>query len=167
MRPRLTFSLMLAVAVTVSLASAGVDDAQQRDTARAGRPAPAQPAFRSQSWVTPNRDLILEIPELAVDSIGLRVANVSAHVALDANAMNLVQITAGVDVGIKEVQLGIVRRSASPVPAGSGTDARAVRAAATTINRGVRTHRRAVRLMHPRRSSAARTPSVRTRPIEE
>jgi hypothetical protein len=58
--------------------------------------------------VTPNRDVILEIPELAVDSIGLTVANVSAHVALDANAMNLVQITAGVDVGIQQVQLGIV-----------------------------------------------------------
>lgn len=108
MRPRLTFSLMLAVAVTIALASAGVADAQQRDTARAGRPAPAQPAFRSQSSVTPNRDVILEIPELAVDSIGLTVANVRAHVALDANAMNLVQITAGVDVGIKEVQLSIV-----------------------------------------------------------
>ena len=30
------------------------------------------------------------------------------HVALDANAMNLVQPTAGVDVRIKKVQLGIV-----------------------------------------------------------
>jgi len=36
------------------------------------------------------------------------VKDVRAHVALDANAMNLVQLTAGVDVGIKQVQLGIV-----------------------------------------------------------
>jgi len=43
-----------------------------------------------------------------VDSIGLTVRDVRAHVALDANAMNLVQVTAGVDVGIKQVQLGIV-----------------------------------------------------------
>jgi hypothetical protein len=69
-----------------------------------------QPAqrFTGTTAVTPNRDVILEIPELSVDSIGLTVSDVKAHVALDANAMNLVQITAGVDVGIKKVQLGIV-----------------------------------------------------------
>ena len=33
---------------------------------------------------------------------------VLALVALDANAMNLVQLTAGVDIGIKKVQLGVV-----------------------------------------------------------
>jgi hypothetical protein len=107
MRPRLTFALMPAFA-TAALLAADAASAQQRDTARTTRPAQTQTAFRSQTSVTPNRDVILEVPELAVDSIGLTVANVRAHVALDANAMNLVQITAGVDVGIKEVQLGIV-----------------------------------------------------------
>jgi transcriptional accessory protein Tex/SPT6 len=68
----------------------------------------AQRAYTATTSTTPNRDVILEIPELSVDSIGLTVADVKAHVALDANAMNLVQITAGVDVGIKKVQLGIV-----------------------------------------------------------
>ena len=57
--------------------------------------------------LTPNRDVILEIPELSVDSIGLTVQDVRAHVSLDANAMNFVQITAGVDVGIRKVQLSI------------------------------------------------------------
>src|SRR5919199_3093542 len=61
----------------------------------------------TQTALTPNRDVILEVPELSVDSIGLTVNNVRAHVSLDANAMNFVQITAGVDVGIKQVQLGI------------------------------------------------------------
>jgi hypothetical protein len=105
MRPRLTFVLVPALA-TAALLTADAAGAQQRDTARTTRPT--QTAFRSQTSVTPNRDVILEVPELAVDSIGLTVANVRAHVALDANAMNLVQVTAGVDVGIKEVQLGIV-----------------------------------------------------------
>jgi hypothetical protein len=68
----------------------------------------AQRQFTSTTSITPNRDVILEIPELSVDSIGLTVSDVRAHVALDANAMNLVQLTAGVDVGIKKVQLGIV-----------------------------------------------------------
>ena len=67
-----------------------------------------QRTFAATTSLTPNRDVILEIPELSVDSIGLTVADVRAHVALDANAMNLVQLTAGVDVGIKKVQLGIV-----------------------------------------------------------
>jgi transcriptional accessory protein Tex/SPT6 len=78
----------------------------------AQQPTPQQPtaqrAYTSTTSTTPNRDVILEIPELSVDSIGLTVADVKAHVALDANAMNLVQLTAGVDVGIKKVQLGIV-----------------------------------------------------------
>jgi hypothetical protein len=78
----------------------------------AQQPTPQQPttqrAYTATTSTTPNRDVILEIPELSVDSIGLTVADVKAHVALDANAMNLVQLTAGVDVGIKKVQLGIV-----------------------------------------------------------
>lgn len=54
---------------------------------------------------TPNYDIVLEIPELSVDSIGLNVEELRAHLALDANAMNLVAINAGVDVGIDRVQL--------------------------------------------------------------
>jgi hypothetical protein len=76
--------------------------------ATASAQQPTAQRFTGTTALTPNRDVILEIPELAVDSIGLTVADVKAHVALDANAMNLVQITAGVDVGIKKVQLGIV-----------------------------------------------------------
>lgn len=83
-------------------------DAQQRDTSLARRPAGQRFTASMQPGLTPNRDVILEIPELSVDSIGLTVRDVRAHVALDANAMNLVQVTAGVDVGIKQVQLGIV-----------------------------------------------------------
>jgi hypothetical protein len=76
-------------------------------------PTPTPPTagrFQStmQPGLTPNRDVILEVPELSVDSIGLTVSNVRAKVSLDANAMNLVQLSAGVDVGIKKVQLGIV-----------------------------------------------------------
>jgi hypothetical protein len=81
--------------------------AQQRDTT-ARRPTGGRFSSTMQPGLTPNRDVILEIPELSVDSIGLTVKDVRAHVALDANAMNLVQVTAGVDVGIKQVQLGIV-----------------------------------------------------------
>ena len=83
--------------------------AQQPTGQQPTNPRPTgQRTFTSNAQVTSNRDVILEIPELSVDSIGLTVSDVRAHVALDANAMNLVQVTAGVDVGIKKVQLGIV-----------------------------------------------------------
>ena len=77
--------------------------------ARAQQPGSTGQRFtaQAQAGLTPNRDVILEIPNLSVDSIGLTVSNVKAHVALDANAMNLVTLTAGVDVGIKQVKLSI------------------------------------------------------------
>jgi hypothetical protein len=105
---RFRFAAVVLIAAGVGAASAG---AQVRpDTSTIRRPTqPAGGRFQSSTpATTPNRDVILEIPELSVDSIGLTVSNVKAHVSLDANAMNLVQITAGVDVGIKKVQLGIV-----------------------------------------------------------
>jgi hypothetical protein len=78
----------------------------QRDSTPTPRPA-GQRVTATGTPLTPNRDVILEIPELSVDSIGLTVQDVRAHVSLDANAMNFVQITAGVDVGIRKVQLSI------------------------------------------------------------
>jgi hypothetical protein len=100
MKTRLLVAGLLVVCVSHSAM------AQQRDTTR--RTAGGRYSATMQPGLTPNRDVILEIPELSVDSIGLTVKDVRAHVALDANAMNLVQVTAGVDVGIKQVQLGIV-----------------------------------------------------------
>ena len=88
-------SFLLAVALVLAT---GTLEAQQ---------ATAAPRL-NQTTLTPNRDVILEIPELSVDSLGLTVSNVRAHVSLNANAMNFVTITAGVDVGIKQVQLGLV-----------------------------------------------------------
>lgn len=103
MRARLTTAALL-----LAFFAAPPARAQQRDTTASARPAAGRVQVSMQPTVTPNRDVILEVPELSVDSIGLTVSDVRAHVALDANAMNLVQITAGVDVGIKKVQLGIV-----------------------------------------------------------
>jgi hypothetical protein len=99
-------TLFVAGLATIALCGAQQAFAQQRDTTRRTPGTRVSPSM--QPGLTPNRDVILEIPELSVDSIGLTVKDVRAHVALDANAMNLVQLTAGVDVGIKQVQLGIV-----------------------------------------------------------
>lgn len=96
------------ILAVVTLMAAATAEAQQRDTSTRRPAAGGRFTPTMQPGLTPNRDVILEIPELSVDSIGLTVRDVRAHVALDANAMNLVQVTAGVDVGIKQVQLGIV-----------------------------------------------------------
>ena len=107
MRARL--SLVVPV---LCLAASGVAGSARVALAQQPTGQPTQPTQGGQrpistTGLTPNRDVILEIPELSVDSIGLTVSNVRAHLALDANAMNVVSITAGVDVGIKQVQLGI------------------------------------------------------------
>ncbi len=101
MRSRFLSIAALSLVLAPALAQA------QRDTAQMRRPAGQRVASAGSSALTPNRDVILEIPELSVDSIGLTVQDLRAHVSLDANAMNFVQITAGVDVGIKKVQLSI------------------------------------------------------------
>ncbi|HXT15748.1 MAG TPA: hypothetical protein VN706_08965 [Gemmatimonadaceae bacterium] len=99
----LTALVVLCAAAVPALAQTRPDSAATRRT------TPAQGRVQaSTQGLTPNRDVILEVPELSVDSIGLTVSDVKAHVSLDANAMNLVQLSAGVDVGIKKVQLGIV-----------------------------------------------------------
>lgn len=101
MRSRLS-SLLALVCLLVAVSSASA----QRDTSQVRRAA-TQRTSAMGTALTPNRDVILEVPELSVDSIGLTVQDVRAHVSLDANAMNFVQITAGVDVGIRKVQLSI------------------------------------------------------------
>jgi hypothetical protein len=100
--------LYALVAVCICSASASAQTRPDSSVTRRPTQPPTGRIQASTPGTTPNRDVILEVPELSVDSIGLTVSNVKAHVALDANAMNLVQITAGVDVGIKKVQLGIV-----------------------------------------------------------
>ncbi|NUQ21431.1 MAG: hypothetical protein HOQ09_10770 [Gemmatimonadaceae bacterium] len=96
-----------ALVLALSIAPLSTAHAQQRDSTRAPGTTTGQRYSPATTALTPNRDVILEVPELSVDSIGLTVNDVKAHVALDANAMNFVQLTAGVDVGIKQVQLSI------------------------------------------------------------
>ena len=103
----MTMRRTIVVAALVML-SADILAAQQRDTTRRATAGSTTRFVANTQGLTPNRDVILEVPELSVDSIGLTVKDVRATVAVDANAMNLVQLTAGVDVGIKQVQLGIV-----------------------------------------------------------
>lgn len=52
-------------------------------------------------------DVLLDVPHLYVDEITLEVANLTAKLSLDARVASLVQLTAGVDLNIDKVKLGI------------------------------------------------------------
>ncbi|MDB5203488.1 MAG: hypothetical protein JWQ27_2897 [Ferruginibacter sp.] len=52
-------------------------------------------------------DVLLDIPNLSVDEIGLEVDNLKANLSLDARVANLVQLKAGVDLGIDRVKITI------------------------------------------------------------
>jgi hypothetical protein len=52
-------------------------------------------------------DIVLEVPDLCVRQIRLRVKNLDAHVSVNAAVANLVRVQAGADVNIKTVDLTI------------------------------------------------------------
>jgi len=91
-------------------ASAQTRVAQAQPTAT---PAPARPAGTNYPNPTPPRtsandpDVLLQIPNLSVESIDLQVDNLKAHVNLDAKLANLLSLTAGVDASIDKVKLTI------------------------------------------------------------
>jgi len=64
-------------------------------------------ARRAQEAASGDPDVLLDVPNLSVDEITLEVENLRAHVALDARLANLLQLTAGADVGIDKVKLTI------------------------------------------------------------
>ncbi|PAX07417.1 hypothetical protein CKY28_13815 [Sphingomonas lenta] len=51
--------------------------------------------------------MLLDVPNLSVDEITLEVSNLRADIALDARLANLLKLTAGANVGIDQVKIGI------------------------------------------------------------
>src|ERR1043166_8997344 len=52
-------------------------------------------------------DVLVDVPELRVDSIHFELDNLDAHVALKAKVLNLVKLNVGVDVHLSRVKLDI------------------------------------------------------------
>jgi len=52
-------------------------------------------------------DVLLSVPNLGIDHIGLNVKNIYAHIDLHAKVLDLVELHVGADVGIEEVDLQI------------------------------------------------------------
>jgi hypothetical protein len=62
---------------------------------------------RQQEADSGDPDVLLDVPNLSVDEITLEVENLRAKVSLDARLANLLQLSAGADVGIDKVKLTI------------------------------------------------------------
>jgi hypothetical protein len=71
-----------------------------------GIPGAADRASRTGQAVPAGAyDIVVDVPNLCVDSVTLDVRNLLANVALDARVANLATISAGADVRIERVQL--------------------------------------------------------------
>jgi hypothetical protein len=52
-------------------------------------------------------DVVLDVPELRVDSIHLEVDDLDAHLALKARVLNLVKLNVGIDIHLSRVKLDV------------------------------------------------------------
>lgn len=73
------------------------------------RTQPVQSKYRPEDPVngSDKPDVLLDIPNLSVDSITLSVDTLVASLSLDARVANLVTLKAGVDLNINKVKLGV------------------------------------------------------------
>ena len=98
----------MRLALTAAALSAAIlatpAQAQNRD-----RNQPAQPSPLAQAAVASGDqpDVLLDVPNLSVESITLEVNNLNADIALDARLANLLKLTAGANVSIDNVKLDI------------------------------------------------------------
>jgi hypothetical protein len=89
----------------LALAAAPADAQNRRGDPRGGGQSTPLAQQVSQSGQQP--DVLLDVPNLSVESITLEVDNLQAHIALDARLANLLKLTAGADVSIDKVKLDI------------------------------------------------------------
>jgi methyl-accepting chemotaxis protein len=88
----------------LALAAAPADAQNRRNDPRAGQSTPLAQQVSSGGQ---QPDVLLDIPNLSVESITLEVDNLQAHIALDARLGSLLKLTAGADVSIDKVKLDI------------------------------------------------------------
>ena len=91
---------------------------------------------RRQSAQTGDPDVLLDVPNLSVEEITLKVKNLRARVSLDARLANLLALTAGADVGIDEVDLLRVDHAADTGRAGTYSERRQLHAHDGYAHRG-------------------------------
>jgi hypothetical protein len=69
------------------------------------RNQPVQSQYRPDNPGSDNPDVLLDVPNLSIDTLVIEVDKLKADLALDARVANLVQLTAGVNVSIDKVSI--------------------------------------------------------------
>lgn len=80
--------------------------AQNRNQSAPSAQSPAV-AYLSSVPADQQPDVVLDVPNLSVDEITLKVDNLQVHVALNAQLANLLKLNAGADASIDQVDLTI------------------------------------------------------------
>jgi hypothetical protein len=99
MRKTLAAAVLLSAALLAHPARA-----QQRQQPQTGSPAVN---YLSQVPADQQPDVILDVPNLSVESITLDVQGLEAHVSLNAQLADLLKLNAGADVTLDSVKLDI------------------------------------------------------------
>ena len=99
-------SLVLASAAIALFAAAAPAEAQTR---RAAQPQPGASTQLAQQVTASGDqpDVLLDIPNLSIGELTIEVAKLEAHIALDARLANMLKLTAGADVSIDQVKIGL------------------------------------------------------------
>ena len=105
--------LILALIIAARPVYAQQPQQQQQQRVRQDCPT-ATPVRQQQPNAPPGPDqrlrefdVVLDVPNVCVNSLTLKVTNLQAHLALEAAVANLLQVQAGADVSIAKVDLGI------------------------------------------------------------
>jgi len=97
--------MIVAAAATAWLAFAAPADAQQRRTRPQQAPGQSSQLAQQVTASGDQPDVLLDVPNLSIDELTIEVANLEAHIALDARLANLLKLTAGADVNIDNVKI--------------------------------------------------------------
>jgi YD repeat-containing protein len=97
-------SLAAGTLAALALAAAPANAQNRRNDSRAGQSTPLAQQVSSGGQ---QPDVLLDIPNLSVESITLEVDNLQAHIALDARLGSILKLTAGADASIDKVKLDI------------------------------------------------------------
>ncbi|HYC40658.1 MAG TPA: hypothetical protein VEB63_09230 [Chitinophagaceae bacterium] len=90
----------------------GDQNTQVRTTTRQNVPRnqrnqPVQSQYRPQNPGADHPDVLLDVPNLSVDTLVIEVDKLQANLSLDARVANLVVLKAGVDVSVDKVSIRI------------------------------------------------------------
>lgn len=97
------WTLLTSAAAVLSMVAAPAEAQNRRGT----QPQPGVSTQLAQQVTASGDqpDVLLDIPNLSVGELTIEVANLQAHIALDARLANLLKLTAGADVNIDQVKI--------------------------------------------------------------